>query len=300
MDVLGGEFFRIFQQELFYFLEKPKDFWGWTLPYLIAVFAVLGIEMLFVKRSNTTLGLFLSNPSTSMKQDFLFFLLSAFQIHRLIGFLLSFGIGHYIFHVMNSSLGWQGLLQIEHLALKSLCYLIAMDFTGYWYHRSMHGIPCLWSIHRFHHATTDLSPFSTYRIHPLELAYRFLFFALPVAVIGPYAEAYAISTFIQLFSGVFVHSRFQYSFGWLGTYVFNSSFMHSNHHRRSMKDQTSNFGFFFIFWDWIFGTAKVPSKTPDYHHGDEHLSGHLPLLTSLRLTTTEMIGILRGKRSTDL
>lgn len=269
---------------------------GWTLPYLIAMMIILAIEPFLVKKEDSTLGILFSRHSRSVRHDLLFFFLAAFQFHRWFAFIFSFGIGGYIYYFINSTLGWPGLMHFESLLLKSFCYLLIMDFTAYWYHRSMHAIPCLWAVHRLHHSAHQLSPLTTHRNHPIGLAYKSLFFAFPVAIVGPYVEAYSLSLFIQMVSGFFLHSRYQCSFGFWGTYIFNSSYMHTNHHNLTKDDQCSNYGFFFIFWDWIFGTARIPERSHHYNHGVEGLNGSLPLMTLFKICTVDFFKGLKPTR----
>jgi sterol desaturase/sphingolipid hydroxylase (fatty acid hydroxylase superfamily) len=51
-------------------------------------------------------------------------------------------------HLPHGILGLQAL----PLALRIFLGILAYDFTIYWIHRSMHHVPFLWRIHRWHHS----------------------------------------------------------------------------------------------------------------------------------------------------
>jgi sterol desaturase/sphingolipid hydroxylase (fatty acid hydroxylase superfamily) len=51
--------------------------------------------------------------------------------------------------------------------------IIALDFAyGYVAHRTMHASPALWKFHRVHHSDAFVDVTTSYRTHPVEIAWR--------------------------------------------------------------------------------------------------------------------------------
>lgn len=58
---------------------------------------------------------------------------------------------------------------------------VLLDFSiGYLSHRTLHMIPFMWRFHRVHHSDDFIDVTTTYRTHPVETVWRFLFAFVPV------------------------------------------------------------------------------------------------------------------------
>src|SRR5262249_51595381 len=58
--------------------------------------------------------------------------------------------------------------------------IVILDFSvGYLSHRTMHMWPAMWRFHQVHHSDEFVDVTTTYRTHPIETVWRFLFSALP-------------------------------------------------------------------------------------------------------------------------
>ena len=68
--------------------------------------------------------------------------------------------------------------------------IVVLDFSvGYASHRTMHAWPAMWRFHRVHHSDAFVDVTTTYRTHPVETAWRFLFAIVPVWLLGIPAQA---------------------------------------------------------------------------------------------------------------
>jgi sterol desaturase/sphingolipid hydroxylase (fatty acid hydroxylase superfamily) len=52
--------------------------------------------------------------------------------------------------------------------LFSVTLFLADDASRFFLHRAMHHWPLLWRMHRVHHSATVLTPFTVFRVHPVE------------------------------------------------------------------------------------------------------------------------------------
>jgi sterol desaturase/sphingolipid hydroxylase (fatty acid hydroxylase superfamily) len=151
--------------------------------------------------------------------------------------------------------------------LATLVTMLAIDFSSYTMHRLLHRVGPLWRLHAVHHAATCLTPFTTYRQHPLE----------PLLLNGARAVAAAIG--LAMFHWVFVQRTpvvtiyglgagfFAYMFTvnlhhapvplryprWL-RYALISPHVHHLHHSTDVQHRHCNFGVVFSVWDRAFGS----------------------------------------------
>src|SRR2546423_5471110 len=83
-------------------------------------------------------------------------------------------------------LGWPTWLEI-------VLGIVVLDFAvGYLSHRTMHAWPAMWRFHRVHHSDDFVDVTTTYRTHPVETVWRFLFAIVPVWLLGIPAQAVLI------------------------------------------------------------------------------------------------------------
>ena len=73
--------------------------------------------------------------------------------------------------------------------------IVVLDFSvGYLSHRAMHMWPPMWRFHQVHHSDDFVDVTTTYRTHPVETVWRFLFAIVPVWLLGIPAQAVRHST----------------------------------------------------------------------------------------------------------
>ena len=83
-----------------------------------------------------------------------------------------------------------------------------LDFSvGYLSHRTMHMWPFMWRFHKVHHSDPFVDVTTTYRTHPVETVWRFLFAIVPIWTLGLPAEALLIQRLLQASNGVIEHAN---------------------------------------------------------------------------------------------
>ncbi|MCV2403887.1 sterol desaturase family protein [Marinomonas sp. C2222] len=165
----------------------------------------------------------------------------------------------------NLSFGWSDTLV---MALFTLCYFLADDFSRFFTHWLMHKVPLLWFFHQVHHSAKVLTPFTVFRTHPVEGG---LFFLRSLTV-----QSLVISIFLVLFPhqisllqifGVLVstfvfnilganlrHSGVVLSYGKTIEKWLISPVQHQIHHSISVEHYDKNFGVILAIWDRLFST----------------------------------------------
>lgn len=175
--------------------------------------------------------------------------------------------------------------------------MLAIDLASYVVHRLMHTIPVFWEIHALHHSAEHLSPFTTYRQHPLEplLLYGFRGAAAGIAL-GVFHSIFPQATpviriwgmgagfFIYMFTVNLHHCPVAVTYPkWLRV-VAMSPHMHHIHHSAEPRHHQHNFGVVFSFWDRMFRT-----------HLDEAVrTGELRFGIGQRTNLRSVTGLLLG------
>lgn len=138
---------------------------------------------------------------------------------------------------------------------------VARDFIQWWVHRLLHRVPFLWEFHKVHHSVEQMGFAAHLRFHWMEtIVYRFIEY-LPLAMIGFGLDDFFIVHIIALGIGHWNHANFTVNIGPL-KYIFNNPAMHIWHHAHDMPESHPygiNFGLSLSVWDYIFGTAHIPS-----------------------------------------
>lgn len=168
----------------------------------------------------------------------------------------------------SASLSWSG---VQITAAYTLALFLADDFTRFLLHYLMHRVPWLWSIHRLHHSAEVMTPFTVYRIHPLEsLLYSLRMIATQGVVLGVFFYGFGMNLTVweiagaNLFTYLFNlaganlrHSHVWISWGpWLER-VFISPAQHQIHHSHDPVHFDRNMGAFLAIWDGLFGTLTT-------------------------------------------
>lgn len=169
--------------------------------------------------------------------------------------------------------------QMDVLWLSGLFALVSFlldDFTRFYLHRFMHKNKWLWQFHQVHHSARVLSPFTLYRIHPVEML---LYMLRGTLVLGLCAGVFSycftgqitgwhilgVNAFGFIFNAALAnlrHSPIRLGFGWF-EHIFISPAQHQIHHQRSASDFQSNYGSCLALWDRCFGSLKLSAQTPE-------------------------------------
>lgn len=170
--------------------------------------------------------------------------------------------------------GW-GVL--HHIALpwyvEVVAALLVLDCGIYFQHRLFHRLPCLWQLHRVHHADTALDVTTGLRFHPIELLLSMLIKSLLILFVGaPFVAVLAFEVLLNACS-MFNHSNIVLP-PWLERrlrWLLITPSLHRIHHSRRGEESLSNFGFSVPWWDRLFGSFRARASD-----GDRNLSLGLP------------------------
>ena len=151
------------------------------------------------------------------------------------------------------------LLAHSPLWLQFISFLLLKDFLEYLVHNLLHRVPVLWEFHKLHHSIEELDWIGNMRFHWMEIVvYKSLTF-LPLVMLGVNGEVILWIAIVSTLIGHLNHSNLNFNWGPL-RYVLNSPRMHVWHHDVVLHGRGGqNFGVVFCLWDWLFGTAYLPT-----------------------------------------
>jgi len=135
--------------------------------------------------------------------------------------------------------------------------IVVLDFSiGYLSHRAMHAWPVMWRFHEIHHSDPFVDVTTTYRTHPVETAWRFLFAIVPVWILGIPAQAVVIQRLLQATNGVIEHANIRL---WppldrVLSVVWVTPNVHKIHHSRDVAETNSNYANLLTIYDRLLGT----------------------------------------------
>jgi sterol desaturase/sphingolipid hydroxylase (fatty acid hydroxylase superfamily) len=162
-----------------------------------------------------------------------------------------------------ATIGWPPYAQL-------IVGVVLLDFSvGYLSHRTLHMSSFLWRFHRIHHSDDFVDATTTYRTHPVETVWRFLFAAVPIWIVGIPAPAVVIQRLLQATWGVLEHSNVRLwppldralSLIWVTPNV------HKIHHSREVADTNSNYGNVLTLYDRVLGTYTPSDRAYSVVYG---------------------------------
>ncbi len=153
--------------------------------------------------------------------------------------------------------------------IATIITMLAIDFSSYWVHRSMHLIPMLWRVHATHHSASHLTPLTTYRQHILEpmilnscraassgmalgVFHSIFIDATPVITVYGMGAGF----FAYMFTTNLHHCHIPVRYPALLRAILVSPHHHHIHHSSNPLHFDCNFGVVFSFWDRVFGTYR--------------------------------------------
>src|SRR5262245_20808499 len=156
------------------------------------------------------------------------------------------------------------------IAAQIVAGVIVLDFTfGYLAHWAMHMSPLLWRVHCVHHADPFVDVTTTYRNHPIEGVWRFLFVIIPVWVLGLPPEAVVIHRMVSAINGILEHANLRIwrpldrALSW----VWVTPHMHKVHHSRACVETDSNYGNILSIFDRALGTFTPTDRAFGVRYG---------------------------------
>jgi len=162
-----------------------------------------------------------------------------------------------------AGLGWPMWGQI-------LIGIVVLDFSvGYLSHRNMHMWPAMWKFHQVHHSDEFVDVTTTYRTHPVETVWRFLFAIVPVWILGLPAQAVIIQRLLQATNGVIIHGniRLWAPLDRILSWVWVTPNVHKIHHSREVSETNSNYANLLTIYDRLLYTYTPSARAESVNYG---------------------------------
>jgi sterol desaturase/sphingolipid hydroxylase (fatty acid hydroxylase superfamily) len=150
------------------------------------------------------------------------------------------------------------LLPLPPLFAFALSFLL-MDLGFYYWHIANHRIPFFWRFHNVHHIDPDLDVSTGFRFHFGEVTMSVAFRVVQVSLIGLSGWAFAAYELVFQANTLFHHSnlRLPIRFERLLNKVLVTPRMHGIHHSQVRRENNSNFGVVFPWWDRVHRTIGL-------------------------------------------
>ena len=156
------------------------------------------------------------------------------------------------------------------MAIQIVAGVVVLDFSaGYLAHRALHLFPILWRFHRVHHSDEFVDATTTYRTHPVETVWRFLFVILPVWTLGIPAQAVVIQRLVSAANGILEHAniRLWAPLDRVVSLVWVTPNVHKIHHSRQLSETNSNYGNVLTIYDRLLGTFTPSHRAESVVYG---------------------------------
>ncbi len=202
-----------------------------------------------------------------------FYMFFNFFLFSAIGYAAVADVCVRAFNDLLASFGVRNLVALRVDALPTWLQLLTLfvvrDFIHWNVHRLLHRVPALWQFHQVHHSVLEMGFAAHLRFHWMEtVVYRTLEY-IPLAMIGFGMDDFIIVHLTALTIGHLNHANVVLPIGPL-KYVLNNPQMHIWHHMKRFPAERRyglNYGLSLSLWDYLFGTAYVPSSGRDIELG---------------------------------
>lgn len=174
----------------------------------------------------------------------------------LFAFVVNSAVGVAAVYLELGSPGLMARLELPPAA-QFVVGIVAADFAyGYAAHWVLHASPALWRYHRVHHSDAFVDVTTSYRTHPVEIAWRHLWLFAMVWTLGIPAAAVAVFRLLSALNGILEHAniRVRPTLDAVVSTVWVTPNMHKVHHSRAQAETNSNYGNLFALHDRLFGT----------------------------------------------
>jgi sterol desaturase/sphingolipid hydroxylase (fatty acid hydroxylase superfamily) len=154
--------------------------------------------------------------------------------------------------------------------IQVLAGIVVLDFSvGYLSHRAMHMWSPMWRFHQVHHSDDFVDVTTTYRTHPVETVWRFLFAIVPVWILGLPAEAVLIQRLLQATNGVIEHAniRLWAPLDRVLSLVWVTPNVHKMHHSRQVSETNSNYANLLTIYDRLLRTYTPARRAETVVYG---------------------------------
>lgn len=158
----------------------------------------------------------------------------------------------------------------------TVIFFVAYDFGRFVAHSLLHDVRILWEFHKVHHSAEVLTPLTTFRAHPVDLAVMAWVPAVTTGVVTWLFHRYVdggigVYTFLGLHVVMWVsnlignlrHWQVWLSYGATLNRWLISPAHHQLHHSAEPRHWGCNRGFELAIWDRLYGTLYVPPNQPE-------------------------------------
>ncbi len=144
-------------------------------------------------------------------------------------------------------------------AIRAAAAFVLMDLSFYYWHRLNHRLPLLWRFHNIHHLDPDLDVSTSFRFHFGEVGLSACFRAVQILLIGPSLGAYLAYEFVFQANTLFQHSNIKLpvKVERILNRLLVTPRMHGIHHSEILRENRSNFGVVFPWWDRIHRSLRL-------------------------------------------
>jgi lathosterol oxidase len=142
------------------------------------------------------------------------------------------------------------------LPVSIIGFLIFTDSLIYWIHRWLHWGIVYKYIHKLHHKYKQTTPWSAFSFHPIDGWSQSIPYHLYVLFFPMHNYLYTATLFVVALWTINIHDRVTFDI-----WGVNGAAHHTMHHEKF----NYNYGQYFVFWDWVFGTYKDPYAYVPYN-----------------------------------
>ncbi|MEM7705852.1 MAG: sterol desaturase family protein [Pseudomonadota bacterium] len=186
------------------------------------------------------------------------------------------------------------LFRLEASALNIVGTFILVEFAYYWYHRMLHEVPAMWTLHHTHHSSPWFNFTTAVRLNWISKFVSPLYF-MPLTLLGFSPLWIALSLGLGLLYQLFLHTESLPKLGWFEGKLLNTPSAHRVHHGSNSAYIDKNYGGALIIWDRLFGTYQ-PETEPVRYGVTTGFMGHNPLAIQLQPLFRLLRGELRRER----
>lgn len=203
-----------------------------------------------------------------------FYMFFNFFLFRVIFFAALIKITYTLFVSFLELFGYQGgaLLDLSslHWGAQLVIYFLIADVTQWGVHVMLHRVPFFWKFHKVHHSVKEMGFAAHLRYHFVEnVVYQPAKYVALSLIFGFELQYAFYIYYLAVLIGHLNHANLNVDYGPL-KYFFNNPKMHIWHHAKELPEKHPfgmNFGISLSIWDYLFGTAYVPSNGRDIELG---------------------------------
>lgn len=164
-----------------------------------------------------------------------------------------FGLFYDNLYINIGDYGW------GYFFLSVFLLLVFDDTYFYWAHRLMHHPKIYHHVHKIHHCSVDINPFTTYSFHPWEAAILFFGQLVIISIIPVHPLAVVSWTFLNLINAIVIHLGYEIYPRWFTKSWLTNWKTPCTHHNMHHERGNGNYALIFTWWDKLMAT-----EFPDY------------------------------------